>query len=166
MPHLYLRGGQTAKSVKRSRSASPNPADKKMLKKRKSQPAYNLPPAGWRDKIKNPDAQRSELSGKGRAKGRTKPSFHFWTKKRIKVFVEDRQKHRELVRKQQANLPIKNFGKGVRRCKFKWLPSAYEKEQLDLEEARKKQEKLEAEAKERGPEAVAADAAAAEAAAA
>ncbi len=36
--------------------------------------------------------------------------------------------------------------RGVRRCKFKWLPSAYEKELLDVEEARKKQEKLEAEA--------------------
>jgi hypothetical protein len=79
------------------------------------------------------------MSGKGHAKGRKQPSFHFWTKKRIKVgvsgieskcfnrlpgtillifpcyflkvFIEDRMKHRELVRKQQANLPIKNFGK-------------------------------------------------------
>jgi hypothetical protein len=36
--------------------------------------------------------------------------------------------------------------RGVRRCKFKWLPSEYEKELMALEEARKKKEKAEAEA--------------------
>mmetsp|Transcript_45976 Transcript_45976/g.144202 ORF Transcript_45976/g.144202 Transcript_45976/m.144202 type:complete len:275 (-) Transcript_45976:267-1091(-) len=127
-------------SASRSRSLGSNGVKKKKSLKKK-QPSYNLPKDGWFNKIKKPELQRPKISMKGSAKGRKKPVFHFWTKSKTKLFIAQRVKHAKLVKKMKEKLPLKFMAKGVKRCKWEWLPSIREKEILEMEEKRKAEEK-------------------------
>lgn len=84
-------------------------------------------------KIKN--HKRQEVGLKGATKGRKKPTFHFWTKSKIKLYIKKEVAYRVHVRKQKAALPIKNFGRGWKTSNWKWLPSEFEKKEMEGEKA-------------------------------
>ena len=92
--------------------------------------------------------QRQEISMKGTAKGRKRPTFHFWTKTKIKAYLQSRRKYKEFERKQmEAKKQIRNFNRGEHRHEWKWLPSEYEQAQLDKAEAQRKAEEAAAKKK-------------------
>lgn len=80
--------------------------------------------------------QKKDVSTKGAARGRTKPTYHFWTKTKIKTYIAKTRAYRVHVKKQIDAKPIRNYNRGEHRHQWKWLPSAYEK-QLEDEEAAK-----------------------------